>query len=378
MTTLTAFCFAAASQALTAFTLGFTDPSEPIRAIAAIVVALITLCFTIRMQDALPNRLHLALLVSGMWIQCLKSFDDLCLSRLSFEGLNASPSVTERLKFGLRQLWNMRGVGTTKEISQIPPWSRKAPLFTPTRSQAIRRHARNAILSYLILDIFANQRPSDPDMLSPSKETLLTRLGEVGLEEAIFRFFVVFSFWISAFCCIQFINSVLSLIYVGLNLYPVSMLPPIWGRLSDCYTVRRFWGKFWHQTLRRHLTSLSEHIIHDILHMSKGLLSRYSKLIICFLISGVVHSSSDTTLGIPVEESNSVTYFVTTALVIMCEDGVQHVFRGVRGNWSRWFGYFWVLCYMYVMTPSWGYPAARAVRPQDQMVSFSLIKQFMS
>ncbi|KAH7242214.1 membrane bound O-acyl transferase family-domain-containing protein [Fusarium tricinctum] len=373
-----AFCLAATSQALSVFALGFTAPSDLLRPAIAVVVAWLTWLFNESIHDALQSRLHVALLSTGMWIQCLKTFDDLCLSKLSFdqEAGTSPKTAVGQLQFGVGNLWNMRGVGTSKQISQIPPWSYTNPL-APSRGRESTRHVRNAVVSFLILDVFANQPPPDlENMMSPRNEQLFSRLGEVNAEEAIFRFFASFGFWLNTFCVIQLINSLSSLLYLALNTYPVEMLPPIWGRLSDAYSIRRFWGNFWHQTLRRHLTSLSEFLVHKVLHMPKGFLARYCKLIVCFFISGALHFPADRALGISARESNVITYFLTTALVIMCEDGIQHISRRLEGNWRRYFGYAWVVFYMYLMTPSWGYPAARVVRPQDQLIPLSLTKQF--
>ncbi|KAM0354334.1 hypothetical protein ACHAPU_001378 [Fusarium lateritium] len=377
MTAQAAFCLAAVSQFLTVYALGFTAPSNLLRPVIAVVVCWITWLFNQAIYDALQSRLHVALLSTGMWIQCLKTFDDLCLSRLSFDReASALPKFAiNRLLFGFSNLWNMRGVGTSKEISQIPPWSSKDSLV-PSRGQETKRHAKNAIIAYLVLDVFANQPPPDLEkMMSPRNEQLLARFGEVNSEEAIFRLFASFGFWLNTVCVIQLTNSAFSLLYLGLNIYPVKMLPPIWGRLSDAYSIRRFWGNFWHQTLRRHLTSLSDFVVHGVLHLPRGLLARYCKLILCFFISGALHFPADKALGISAQESNVIGYFLTTALAIMCEDGVQHISGGVRGSWRRYVGYVWVAFYMYLMTPSWGYPAARAVKPQDQLIPFSLIKQ---
>ncbi|CEI65992.1 hypothetical protein FVEN_g4596 [Fusarium venenatum] len=388
MTAQTALCFAATSQALTAFALSFTAPSNLVRPAIALVVSWLTWIFNQAIDDALPSRLHIALLSTGMWIQCLKSFDDLCLTKLSFgdeettakKSSPTSSSTATRLGFGVSNLWNMRGVGTVKQISKIPSWSSSpaALSLVPSRRQELLRHVKNATLSYLILDVFANQPPPDiENLMSPRNELLLTRLGEIDAQEALFRLFAVLGFWANTFCVIHLVNSVFSLVYLILGLYPVRMLPPVWGSLSDAYTIRRFWGDFWHQTLRRHLTSISDFLVHGLLHMPRGtVIARYCKLIISFFISGALHYPADRALGISVQESNAVTYFLVTALAIMCEDGVQHISKGLGGNKRKYFGYVWVIAYMYWMTPSWGYPAARVVRPQDQLVSYSVIGNF--
>ncbi|KAI1065247.1 hypothetical protein LB507_001309 [Fusarium sp. FIESC RH6] len=383
MTAQTALYLAVTSQALTAFALGYIRPSNLARPAIAFSVAWLTWLFNQAIHDALQSRLHVALLSTGMWIQCLKTLDDLCLTKLSFdeEAKKSTTMSSSRLHFGVSNLWNMRGVGTSKAISQISCWSHSPGRLSsvPSRGQEMVRHVRNATISYLILDVCACQPPPDlENMMSPRNEPLLSRLGRIDAEEAIFRFFVVFGFWLNTFCVIHLVNSIFCLLYLILDLYPAKMLPPIWGRLSETYTIRRFWGNFWHQTLRRHLTSISDFLVHRMLHMPRGsVIARYCKLFISFFISGALHYPADRALGISVQESNAIPYFVITALAIMCEDGVQHIAKGWGGKRRQYLGYFWVAFYMYWMTPSWGYPAARVVRPQDQLVSFSLIRHVM-
>ncbi|KAK6719304.1 hypothetical protein SNK05_002439 [Fusarium graminearum] len=385
MTAQTALCLAATSQALTAFALGFTAPGNLVRPAVALVIAWLTWIFNQAIDDALPSRLHIAMISTGMWIQFLKSLDDLCLTKVSFgdeettakKSPPTSLSTMSRLRFGVSNLWNMRGVGTAHQISKIPSWSSSPATLShvPSRRQEVLRHVKNATLSYLVLDVFANQPPPDlENLMSPRNELLFSRLEEIDAQEALFRLGAVLGFWLNTFCVIHLVNSVFSLGYLISGLYPVRMLPPVWGRLSDAYTIRRFWGDFWHQTLRRHLTSISDFLVHGLLHMPRGaLIARYCKLIISFFISGALHYPADRALGISVQESNAITYFLVTALAIMCEDGVQHISKGLGGNKRKYFGYIWVVAYMYWMTPSWGYPAARVVRPQDKMVSYSVI-----
>ena len=147
-------------------------------------------------------------------------------------------------------------------------------------------------------------------------------------------------------------------------------------------TCRNATSTTWHQTLRRSLTSIADKLAHTLFGMPPGsIAARYGKLMLCFCISGALHRSADVMLGIPREESGALDYFAATALVIMFEDAVQHVFRaatGVRGGqraWCRWFGYLWVCVVMYWMTPSWAYPAARVARPaKDVLVPVSVVR----
>lgn len=394
--------FAFPSQILTIFALGFLPPSNPLRLPIAAIVAFRAWLFCQFVQGQFESRMIVALLSAAMWIQSVKTFVDLCLTKLSYDREDAvargrtyrsrwssmstqtsfSDTMGSRFQFGLRNLWNMRGIGTTAQIAVLPPWSTEDPKFIPSPEREVHRHLKNIILSYLVLELFSFQPSPDMKMLARRNEGLFGRLSEITAEEAIFRFFFTIGFWVNSFCIIQFINSLFCLVYVGFEMYPVRQVPPIWGRLSDAYSVRQFWGKTWHQTLRRPLTSVSNFIMHDFLRFRKGsLFARYSKLLICFLISGAFHYPADLALGIPATQSNAITFFATTALVIMLEDGIQHIFHRIGGGgskWSRYLGYAWVCCYLYWLTPAWGFPAARVVRPRDRLVSFSIGKTLIN
>ncbi len=97
-----------------------------------------------------------------------------------------------------------------------------------------------------------------------------------------------------------------------------------------------------------------------------------------FAISGLLHEVADVVLGVPQQESAALQFFVITALAIMVEDGVQELtkralgtsFSSLRIN----IGYLWVICFMVWLVPTWAYPAARWIRPrQDLLVPFSMI-----
>lgn len=97
---------------------------------------------------------------------------------------------------------------------------------------------------------------------------------------------------------------------------------------------------------------------------------------LCFCTSGLLHRSADVMLGVPPGESRALQYFATTAVIIMLEDAVQHLLatRANRSAWYRPAGYLWVCFAMYWMTPSWAYPAARAARPdEDVLLPYSVV-----
>ncbi|SPO01743.1 related to TRI7 - trichothecene biosynthesis gene cluster [Cephalotrichum gorgonifer] len=400
---------ALSSQALTVFTLAYTASDSILRIPVSACVAGFTWVFHRTLPDVFENRLYLALLTTTMWIQCIKTFDDLCLSRISVdaqrrqthdkqngrtghhpptvEGRKSSQLPTSpRIAWALAMLWNARAIGTPWVVSKVPAWPKTHPGTTvvPSRSHETRRHARAFVISYLVLDVFANLPPPDVAVeMAADRQPLLSRLGDVGAAEAAFRASAVLGFWANTFCVIHLVNSGFGLAHISFGLQPVEMLPPVWGGLSHAYTIRNFWGTTWHQTLRRSLTSVADLAAHSILRLRHGgLIARYVKLMICFSISGLLHRSADLMLGVAPGESRALEYFATTVLVIMFEDLVQHFFRATTGGskdqrtWRRCVGYVWVCLVMYWMTPSWAYPAARASQPgRDVLVPYSVVRR---
>ena len=152
-------------------------------------------------------------------------------------------STSPRIIWALAMLWNARGIGTPWQIGRIPSVSKSHTGVGSPHSHELRRHAQAFIISYLVLDVFSCLPPPDIEAeMSADKQRLLTRMGEINAGEAIFRATAVLGFWANTFCAIHLINSAFFIVQLLLNLQPVAMLPPIWGSLSDAYSIRNFWG----------------------------------------------------------------------------------------------------------------------------------------
>ncbi|KAK3311973.1 membrane bound O-acyl transferase family-domain-containing protein [Apodospora peruviana] len=380
---LVPFSLALTSQTLTALAFTYTASDSILRIPISVGVVALTWQFHQTVQDVLtPNQLLMALLTTGMWIQCIKTFDDLSLTRISvekqeqwttlnhrrrgfFKGVETTGS---RISWALVMLWNARGIGTPWQIDRLPVW---AAGWVPSRRHELSRHTRNFVICYFVLDVFAHRPPPDLDrLMAVDNQSLFSRLCCITTEEVIFRFAAVSAFWLNTFCLVIFLNSIFSVLY--LLILPVEMVPPIYGKLSDTYTLRNFWGhsrSTWHQTLRRPLTSISNFFIYRVFRLPPSprslIAARYLKLFISFGISGAIHQSADLVLGISRNESQAFVYFVTTAAAITFEDGVQYIFspKVIGQAWRKYVGYIWVCGYMYWMTPACAYPAARVVRP---------------
>ena len=148
---------------------------------------------------------------------------------------------------------------------------------------------------------------------------------------------------------------------------------------------------FWHQLLRQLLTGLASVLAHGIVKLPKGGLStRYAKIFLAFLISGLLHTAADVAGGMPLVDSGTIRFFCTQALGIAVEDGVVATyqafwvyFTGKRTNvcplWAQTIGYCWVVMYLFWSTPAWVYPLV--VRSQasseERLLPFSIVEKFM-
>jgi len=160
--------------------------------------------------------------------------------------------------------------------------------------------------------------------------------------------------------------ALLSIVAVALNLSQPGDWPPLFGRLADVTCIRDFWGKFWHQQLRRTLTTFSTKLV-DVLGIRRGTtLSSQSQVWIAFLISGFFHTRSHLNMPAPINISDAekcngfFVFFVCQAAAITFEDGMQWIWRQVVGKqhgaaWERRVstlaGYVWVTGVLWYTLP---------------------------
>ena len=103
-----------------------------------------------------------------------------------------------------------------------------------------------------------------------------------------------------------------------------------------------------------------------------------------FLLCGLMHAVGDVTSGMSWQESGATRFFVTQALGIVLEDGVQAIYRSASGHdrirthpplWTRFIGYLWLLSFLTWSSPAWFYPLTRTMNQEakDMVVHFSFV-----
>jgi hypothetical protein len=91
---------------------------------------------------------------------------------------------------------------------------------------------------------------------------------------------------------------------------------------------------------------------------------RYTNNLVVFVLSGAIHLAGDYKAGVSLAESRAMVFFPSFVPLFMIEDGVQHLWRRVRGPatrtdssscriplWQRTLGFLWVITCLSVMSP---------------------------
>ena len=144
-------------------------------------------------------------------------------------------------------------------------------------------------------------------------------------------------------------------------------------------------SKFWHKYIRWSHMSISNFVYRDLLCLPRpSPLERYVNTVVVFLVTGSVHVVFDSYGAAPPSKLPTLAFFMSMAVAIMIEDGVQEVYRRVigadtrNGNqkvpiWHKAVGYLWVSLWMSLTAPWFMYHNTRMAAGDRRLVPFSVI-----
>ncbi|KAJ7461968.1 membrane bound O-acyl transferase family-domain-containing protein [Mycena latifolia] len=132
--------------------------------------------------------------------------------------------------------------------------------------------------------------------------------------------------------------------------------PPYMGSLALSWSVRNFWGRTWHQTMRRFLSAHGKFVARRLLQLAPGsAASGYVQLYTAFLISGVMHYLPEY-MALRHWGGGALLFFLLQAVAITLEGCVQVAGRrlGIADGWPwKAVGYFWVWSWFAFCLPLW-------------------------
>jgi hypothetical protein len=149
-----------------------------------------------------------------------------------------------RLKFGLGTSLQTRFPATKWPVRNIPPFSKNDPGHVPLKVAFISGELLKLIACLLFL-ISLDHVPKDPEtqrFFSSEYVALFSRLESITRSEGVMRSASVLGYWTSQYVVIQAVYSVFAILTVTLGVCSVASWPPVFGSLSDAYSIRNFWG----------------------------------------------------------------------------------------------------------------------------------------
>ena len=425
--------------------IGFTKPTSILRPILFLIILAWNLHVLPYYSDFIPRTAWVAYVAGETLTGCMRYAEQVLVQRWSFESYgffqlksrgklqdvkasdgyaSVQDSFGNRLRFGTWVCFSDRYIASSHQAAHTPPYSTSDPTYCPSRSLFIIRRVCLIILSYMILDAVAqgNQPDMNPILYGADKVPLLHRLwtGQATAEEIIIRIGTTLTFGFVAVWGIQMPLLACQVLVVALGLSRPELERPILGSIWDAYTLRGFWGSFWHQLLRRKLTTLSDYIMFEVLLLprpvqtTKGrpelgykasslprVLTKYTHLLVAFLISAGYHWVLDVATGLSWAESGAPQVFLLMAVGIMLEDTAQWIWFDVLNNdtnvegkglkkqrqhsrsqarsWKTMtIGYLWVVVWLSFVVPHLIYPTLRRNTgdEKDEILPFSAIRYF--
>lgn len=195
----------------------------------------------------------------------------------------------------------------------------------------------------------------------PSKESYSRRIHTVTLRETIIRFGAVFHFVCSAWAVFTGAHDILAFLFVGIGLDEPEDWPPLYGSPGQMYTIRRFWGKFWHRLVCRTCLSWGALFSQKILRLRRhGALDRFVTNFTVFFLSGVAHALVTWQIGFSCGYSEDIVWFCLNFAALVAEEGVQWPIIRLFGTWNgsldKIAGFLWIFAFFFWSLPKTEYP----------------------
>ncbi|KAL6820003.1 membrane bound O-acyl transferase family domain-containing protein [Trichoderma camerunense] len=239
----------------------------------------------------------------------------------------------KKLKWSADLWFSWRGVGWNWEVSNIPrPVGQIA-----SRGRWLAIQAGAAIVNFatqkVIIDhVFCRYYPSSNTVEAFTSLSLIHRLWISVIHLALGWLFLANA------------NRIIAIVAVATRLSPPENCPPSFGSLAECYTVRNFWGKAWHQTFKWYFNTTGDLVATSIGAKKGTLLRKYTKLHVAFLMSGIQHYVATLFVPSPSWAWAMIGQMVLYAIIITIEDGLKSLGQQVGlkpGLLAYTLGYLW-------------------------------------
>lgn len=196
-----------------------------------------------------------------------------------------------------------------------------------------------------------------------SKQSYLRRIRTITVRETTIRSWLVFNFIWSSWAIFTATHDLLAFAFVAVGIDEPEDWPSLYGSILEAYSMRRFWGKFWHCLVQRSYCTYASFLSQKILRLPpSSFADRTCVNFVVFLISGIVHACITAQLGFTCGYWEDIAFFMMCYAALLVEAGVQRfaslAFGGSRPDgWiCKLVGYTWVFGFLFWVLPKHQYP----------------------
>ncbi|EED84098.1 predicted protein [Postia placenta Mad-698-R] len=260
-----------------------------------------------------------------------------------------------------------RGVGWNYQVANIPPRPSE-PRWTFVRHQSLC-----AFRWYLLVDLAQTYQRSNPSFSHHD-----ANLFSLSAQGYIQRCINIVARFAPAYGMIAMPYCLLSALSVAMAWSFPRDWPTMYGEWADAYTLRRFWGRTYHQLLRRYTASMGKACCRLLGLRQGSWASSYTQLYVGFAVSGLMHCGGDFMVS-PKLFGASFPFFIAQAAAISLEDAVVGLAKrtGLQAQCPdglvHALGYVWVFVWLNMSVPWYLNWLMRAGVIDTSRMPFSLV-----
>jgi hypothetical protein len=153
-----------------------------------------------------------------------------------------------------------------------------------------------------------------------------------------------------------------AILFIGIGLDEDWEWPSLFRTVTDAYSMRRFWGVFWHRLIYRAFSAHAAALSRCFGLPRRGMSTRLINNFLVFVFSAVWHSCVSWKLGNACAWNRNMLFWLWQPVSFVIEGLVQAWWRRVCKTqypiFERAVGYAWVFAWMFWSTPKSAYPYA--------------------
>jgi hypothetical protein len=293
-----------------------------------------------------------------------------------------------------KMLFNARWIGTERQVPDIVmpsiPGSDISPQEMKPETRPLKRlqnalklprviFVRNRLASLFVIYVLSKAFATLPEKMFsshfgplgiedflPSQHSYFRRLSEVTFRETALRIWISAYFVWSTFSSLTMIHHVLAIVFIGTGVDEPKDWPSLYGNITEAYSVRRLWGKFWHKLVYRSYTSYGIFISSRILGLpKKSMVGRLFINFFVFFLSGCVHGLVQLQLGYSCGWKEDIAWYSLCFFMIMAETLFTFLAKKALGRYWQYLmadwvckplGFLWVGWFLFWSLPKSQYP----------------------